>query len=202
MDWTHFEKHWWRKGYSYLLGIDEVGRGALAGPVVVGGVIISQNSELILGVDDSKQLSDKKRRQLDFQIRKQHEQVGIGSASQREIDELGIVAAIELAIHRLLKYFTQLDAIMLDGHFSQAFMSSLHIPAKNYIKGDEKSYVIAAASIVAKVYRDDVLIEDSEKYPEYDWKQNKGYGTKQHRLAIVKHGLCEYHRKSFVQNLV
>jgi ribonuclease HII len=193
------ERSLWKRGFKFLIGIDEVGRGALAGPVVVGGVVLTKESNLIDGVTDSKLIPEKRRKQLAGLIQKSGVQISFGEASNREIDEIGIVAAIELAISRMLLKVGQVDAIILDGHFSETFKDALQLPTYCFVKGDLKSYAIGAASLVAKVYRDDYMMEKDVEYPEYLWKQNKGYGTAQHRKAIESFGLSPLHRTTFIK---
>ncbi|KRQ86966.1 Ribonuclease HII [Caloramator mitchellensis] len=184
------------KQYTYVAGIDEVGRGPLAGPVYAAVVILDKNKR-ILGIKDSKKLSEKAREKIYCEIIEKSVDYSIGIASQSEIDELNILIATKLAMIRAIENlkikpdYLLIDAVKLD----------VEIPQKAIIKGDDLSVSIGAASIIAKVERDRFMKFISEKYPEYKFDENKGYGTKEHIEALKKFGPCELHRKSFIKNL-
>lgn len=181
-----------KKGIKLIAGIDEVGRGPLIGPVVVAAVILPEgytNSE----INDSKKLTEKKREKLYDIIMKDALAVSIGMSSEKEIDEINILEATKKAMKEALNGLkikpehVLIDAVKLD----------IDIPSTSIIKGDAKSISIAAASIIAKVYRDRMLIEMDKEYPMYNLAKNKGYGTKAHVEALYKYGPCKYHRLSF-----
>ncbi len=182
------------KQYSnyVIAGIDEVGRGAFAGPVVVAAVIINQTKNF-RGIEDSKSLSVKKRRELSARIKTDHI-YAIGSATSQEIDALGINRAICIASERALQELPVKPTLVLfDGNYKFA----LSIVKHNIIGGDKKSVSIAAASIIAKQYRDDFMLELGKKYPHYGWERNVGYGTQEHRDALFRHGITQYHRMCY-----
>lgn len=186
-------------GTSVLIaGVDEVGRGALFGPVVAAAVILSEDSIAPLtraGVKDSKKLTPGVRSRLAAEIQAIAIDYKIGWASVKEIDRLNILQATLLAMKRaILKLNPQPELCLIDGNQN---IPHLLIPQQTLIKGDSTSIVIAAASIVAKVWRDQLIIRLAEKYPHYDLKQNKGYGTAKHRQAIQDYGITSQHRQSF-----
>ena len=203
------EKALWQEGRQYVVGVDEVGRGAWAGPVVVGAVMFSPtiSSTTLAGINDSKLLSDKQRRSLVPVIQEQAQACAYGEASVAEIETVGLSKALSLALHRALEQITPIpDFILADANlikislqrdlfYSQSLVES--VPYTSHIRGDSRSISIAAASIVAKVYRDTLMTTYAETYPEYGFDEHKGYGTKQHQLALEKHGCCKLHRKSF-----
>lgn len=179
---------------SYICGVDEVGRGPYAGPVMAGAVILPLNCE-ILYLNDSKKLSEEKRELLYDEIMKKAVSVGIGEVSNKDIDEKGIQWCVYEAMRQaIMKLSVTPDKILVDA----VHIPDISIPQVSIIKGDQKSASIAAASIVAKVTRDRFLIELAGKYPQYGFEKNKGYGTKEHEQAIRKYGMTPYHRKSFV----
>ncbi len=179
-------------GYDYVVGVDEVGRGSWAGPVVVGAFIYERKTGLIQDVNDSKKLTPKKRRLINEELVKQHYLLAKSSVS--EIDKLNILEATKLAINRVIsKVKKKRIVVLLDGYFNYPF----DFECKCITKGDEKHYSIAAASILAKVYRDNLMIELAKKYPHYGFETNVGYGTKKHRLGLEKHGVCNIHRHSY-----
>lgn len=182
------------KQYSnyVIAGIDEVGRGAFAGPVVVAAVIINQSADY-QGIEDSKSLSVKKRQELSARIKKDHV-CAIGSATSEEIDALGINSAICLASERALKTLSLKPTLVL---FDGNYKFELSIEKHNIISGDKKSISIAAASIVAKQYRDDLMIGLARENPQYGWDRNVGYGTKEHLGALAKCGITKYHRRCY-----
>jgi len=187
------ESELYLKGYRYIAGIDEAGRGPLAGPVVASAVILDpdQHPE---GIADSKKLTPAKRESLYEQIRSKAIAVGVGIIGSEDIDRLNILRAslkaMELAVGELSP---SPDFILVDGPFK---ISSAH-PQKAIKFGDSLSPLIAAASIIAKVTRDRLMLEYHEHYPAYNFAKNKGYGTKEHLQALKKHGCCPLHRKSF-----
>ena len=175
-------------------GCDEAGRGCLAGSVYAAAVIFDkdyQNAEL----NDSKQLTDKRRKALREVIQRDALAWAVGIVTEKEIDEINILNASILAMHRALDQLQlRPEAIIVDGN---RFKPYRDIPSQTVVKGDGKYLSIAAASILAKTYRDDYMDKLAEEYPQYDWKSNKGYPTKKHRAAIMEHGLTPYHRRSF-----
>ncbi|RRD94891.1 ribonuclease HII [Clostridiales bacterium COT073_COT-073] len=182
---------------SLVAGVDEVGRGPLAGPVVAGIVILDRSRE-ILYLNDSKKLSDAKRRELAEEIKEKALAYSIGMASQERIDEINILQATYEAMTNAWLGLTVPPDILLN---DAVIIPQIPIRQVAITKGDEKSVSIAAASILAKVTRDDIMLAYDELYPEYQFAKNKGYGTAEHIAAIKKYGLCELHRQSFVRNL-
>ncbi|MEH7084662.1 ribonuclease HII [Neobacillus drentensis] len=187
-----YEHNWRLKGFEMIAGVDEVGRGPLAGPVVAAAVILP-NDFFLAGIDDSKKLSEKKRLEYDSIIRKEAIAFSISMIHAQEIDEMNIYQATKKAMKTAIASldpkpdFLLIDAMKLDIPF----------PSESIIKGDAKSISIAAASIVAKVARDTLMKEISQTYPVYGFQQNMGYGTKEHIEAIKQHGITSYHRKTF-----
>ncbi|MGM0212608.1 ribonuclease HII [Enterococcus sp. AZ109] len=189
---SSFEEEKKGRGFQFIAGIDEVGRGPLAGPVVAAAVILNDNHQ-ILGLNDSKQLSASKREVLVTEIKKHALGIGIGEASAAEIDELNIYQATKVAMQRAIDQLPiQPDCLLID-----AMVLENGLPQEKIIKGDARSVSIAAASIIAKVYRDDLMAEYGLEYPAYGFEQNAGYGTKQHLNAIEKFGVLPIHRKTF-----
>ncbi len=175
-----------------VAGVDEVGRGPLAGPVVAAAVIIDINN-IPDGINDSKKLSKKNRLKISDEIKK-HSIYSIAEASVKEIDEINILQASLLAMKRAIEGLTKKPkTVLVDGKFKP----KANLPMYSIIKGDTQSLSIAASSIIAKVYRDNLMRDFSKKYPEYLWEKNAGYGTKEHLLAIKKCGITPIHRKSF-----
>ena len=176
-----------------ICGIDEVGRGALAGPVVAAAVVLDLDN-IPKGINDSKKLSKSKRNLIYDQIKNTAKDIGIGEASEKEIDNINILQASLIAMSRA---FNQLiispKVALVDGNFSP----QLPCKIKNIIQGDTKSISIAAASIIAKVYRDKLLTSVGKNFPKYNFKNNSGYGTKEHYAAINSFGITIHHRKSF-----
>lgn len=187
------------EGIQSICGIDEAGRGPLAGPVVVAAVIMPKDS-MIEGVNDSKKVSKKKREMLYEEITKEAICYSVGIMDQREIDEINILNAtkkgLTLAIQGLK---VKPDTILVDALTN---IDTCNIPYISIIKGDAKSYSIAAASIIAKVTRDRIMREWDKIYPQYGFEKHKGYGTKMHIEAIKEYGLCPLHRLSFVKNIL
>jgi ribonuclease HII len=175
-------------------GCDEAGRGCLAGPVFAAAVILPPNFCHPF-LNDSKQISEKKRDELRKVIEKEAISFGVASVSPSEIDEINILNASFLAMHRAIDQLAQQpDTLLIDGN---RFNRYKNIPHHCMIKGDARFLSIAAASILAKTYRDEYMLTLHEEHPFYDWKKNKGYPTKAHREAIAQHGITEHHRKSF-----
>lgn len=183
--------------YEYVCGIDEVGRGPLAGPVMAAAVILPKNCD-ILYINDSKKLSPKKREDMAKKIEEIAISIGYGVIDEKIIDEINILnatkRAMKIAIENLSVKpdFCLIDSVKLD---------NVSISQKSFTKGDEKSMSIAAASIVAKVKRDKYMVEISKKYPEYNFEKNKGYGTKEHIYMLKKYGYSDIHRKTFLKFL-
>ena len=184
-------------------GCDEAGRGCLAGSVYAAAVILPPDYQNEL-LNDSKQLTEKKRYQLREIIQRDAVAWAVGVVTAEEIDRINILNASILAMHRALDQLTvRPEAIIVDGNRFKPYFpppSTLHlppIPHTTIVKGDGKYLSIAAASILAKTYRDDYMNQLAEEYPQYDWRSNKGYPTKKHREAIKEYGLTPYHRKSF-----
>lgn len=197
MDWLEFEKAALAKGYKSVCGVDEAGRGPLAGPVCAAAVILPEGV-IIDGVNDSKKLSEKKRESLFDVIREQALSYSIAYATVDEIEEINILNATMLAMRRAIDGLEiKADYAMIDGNK----IPPLDIDAECIVKGDAKSMSIACASILAKVSRDRLLYKYAEEYPMYGFDKHKGYGTKVHREAILKYGPCPYHRKSFLKKL-
>ena len=193
------EKEFFDKGISYIAGIDEAGRGPLAGPVVVATVILRPDS-MIEGVNDSKKVSENKREKLYEIITNEALTYGVGIVGQEEIDEINILQATKKALTESLKQLEiKPNIIMVDALTN---IDTLGVPYKSIIKGDAKCYSIAAASIIAKVTRDRIMREWDKVYPEYGFGSHKGYGTAAHIAAIKEFGACPLHRRSFIKNFV
>lgn len=196
------EQRLWKKGYKGVVGIDEVGRGPFAGPVVAAALMVYPKYQrkivtVFKGLADSKKLSEQKREYF-FQLAFEHPGIawGIGKSSEKEIDKINILEGTKRAMEKAvgaLKKKKSVDYLLLDGNFS--IRSTLW--QKSVIRGDEKIFSCALASVIAKVTRDRIMVKYHEKYPEYGFNTNKGYGTTFHRLVIKKYGLCPIHRRSF-----
>ena len=182
----------------YICGIDEVGRGPLAGPVVAAAVILPKNVDIYY-LNDSKQLSEKKREQLYKEIMEKAVAVGIGFADEKCIDEINILQADYVAMRMALSKLTVKPDILLNDAVT---IPEVTIPQEAIIKGDAKSVSIAAASIVAKVTRDHYMVQMNSVYPGYDFASNKGYGSAKHIEALRNIGPCEIHRRTFIGNFV
>lgn len=189
-----FENRAIAEGFRFIAGVDEVGRGCLAGAVVAAACILDLSKPLPEGLDDSKKISEKKRRQIDEQIRQSAVAFSIAQVEAEEIDEINILQAtkkvMRLAIENLEP---QADFLLIDA----VQLKEINLPQKSIIKGDAISASIAAASILAKNYRDDLMKKLHKTYPEYGFEKHVGYGTKAHFEAIKKHGACPLHRKTF-----
>lgn len=180
--------------YEFEIGCDEAGRGCLSGPVVAAAVILGEKFENNV-INDSKQLSEKKRNSLKSFIEENALYWAIGIVSPKEIDEINILNASFLAMHRAIDQLDcPKDLIIVDGNRFNAYHD---IPHECIVKGDSKYMNIAAASILAKTYRDEYMENIDKEFPEYNWKKNKGYPTKEHRAAIKEYGATIYHRKTF-----
>ena len=189
------EDGFYADGVQVICGVDEAGRGPLAGPVCAAAVILPPHLE-IPGLTDSKKLTDKKRRELFPVIKEQAIAYGIGMASEQEIDEINILQATFLAMQRALdQLHVKPDLALIDGNREKDF----GLPVKTVVKGDSLSMNIAAASILAKVTRDDLMVQLAQTYPQYDFEIHKGYGTKAHYAALREHGPSPIHRMSFLK---
>ena len=183
------------EGYTVICGVDEAGRGPLAGPVCAAAVILPEHLELP-GLNDSKKLSDKKRRELFPLIKEQAIAYGIGLASEKEIDEINILQATYLAMERAMAQLEgKADLALIDGNRAKDF----GLPVKTVVKGDSLSASIAAASILAKVTRDDMMEAYAGEYPGYGFEIHKGYGTKAHYAALTEKGPSPIHRMTFLK---
>lgn len=193
------EKQASQKGYKYICGVDEAGRGPLAGPVCAAAVIFPDDVE-IEGLNDSKKLSEKKREALFDIIKEKAIAYSIAYGTLEEIEKLNILEATYIAMNRAIDGLQiPADYALIDGN---RVPKNIKIPCETVVKGDAKSCSIAAASILAKVTRDRLLLEYDEKYPEYNFKKHKGYGTREHTDLILKYGPCEIHRLSFLKKLL
>ena len=189
------EEGYFSQGVRVICGVDEAGRGPLAGPVCAAAVILPEHLELP-GLTDSKKLTDKKRRELYPIIKEQAIAYGIGFASEQEVDEINILQATFLAMSRALERLNVTpDLALIDGNREKDF----GIPVKTVVKGDSLSANIAAASVLAKVTRDDLMAELAQKYPEYGFEIHKGYGTKAHYAALREYGPSPVHRMTFLK---
>lgn len=191
-----YEKEY--ESHGWICGIDEVGRGPLCGPVVAAAVILPKDSQ-ILYLNDSKKLSEKKREELYDVIMEQAIAVGVGMASPERIDQINILQATYEAMRQAIGSLKVRPALLLNDAVT---IPEVEIPQIPIIKGDAKSVSIAAASIIAKVTRDRMMVEYDRLYPGYDLASNKGYGTKAHMEALRSIGPCEIHRKTFIKNIV
>lgn len=198
MNWIEYEQIAELKGYKAVCGVDEAGRGPLAGPVCAAAVILPPNT-IIDGVNDSKKLSEKKREVLFDVIKETAVSYCIAYASVEEIESVNILNATMLAMKRAVEGLdVKADYAMIDGNR----MPSLDIDGETIVKGDAKSMSIACASILAKVSRDRLLYEYAKEYPQYQFDKHKGYGTAAHREALIKYGPCPYHRMSFLTKIL
>lgn len=189
------EDRFFAEDHSVICGVDEAGRGPLAGPVCAAAVILPRDLE-ISGLNDSKKLSDKRRRELFPIICEQAIAYGIGFASHEEIDQINILQATFLAMRRAIDQLPiRPDLALIDGNRETDF----GLPVQTVVKGDSLSANIAAASILAKVSRDDIMLEMAEEYPGYGFEVHKGYGTKAHYEALTRLGACPIHRMSFLR---
>lgn len=197
MNWIEYEQNAELKGYKAICGVDEAGRGPLAGPVCAAAVILPPDT-VVDGVNDSKKLTEKKREALFDVIKETAVSYCIAYASVEEIESINILNATMLAMKRAVEGLdVKADYAMIDGNK----MPPLDIDGETIVKGDAKSMSIACASILAKVSRDRLLYEYAKEYPQYHFDKHKGYGTAAHREAIIKYGPCPYHRMSFLKKI-
>lgn len=193
-----YEKELYLKGYTLIAGVDEAGRGPLCGPVVAAAVILQKDSH-IAGVNDSKKLSEKKRAELYDKIISEAVAYSVGIVDEKTIDRINILEATRLAMKQAVEGLKVLpEYVLVDAEKKVP----INVPYSPIIKGDAKSESIAAASIIAKVTRDNLMQEEAKKYPEYNFAKNKGYGTRDHILAIKEHGLCPIHRETFCKKFI
>jgi len=193
-----YERALYAKGYEYICGIDEAGRGPLCGPVVAAAVILKKDDH-IEGVNDSKKLSEKKRELLFETIKERAVAYSVGIVDEQTIDKINILEATRLAMKKAVEGLqVKPEYALVDAEKKVP----IDIPYMPIIKGDALSESIAAASIIAKVTRDHMIIELDKEYPQYNFARNKGYGTKEHTDAIKKYGLCKAHRRSFCKKFI
>ncbi len=186
-------------GYKSICGVDEAGRGPLAGPVCAAAVILSPDT-VIEGLNDSKKLTEKKREQLFDVIKEKAVSFSIAFASVEEIEEFNILNATYLAMNRAINSLQiSADFAIIDGN---RIPVGIKVQALPLVKGDMKSMSVAAASVLAKVSRDRLMLEYDKEYPEYRFEKHKGYGTKEHYAAIKENGICSIHRKSFLKGII
>ncbi len=198
IDWLYYENKLREQGFNYVCGVDEAGRGPLAGPVCAAAVILPQDT-IIEGVNDSKKLSEKKREELFDVVIEKSLAYCIAFGSVEEIEEHNILATTMNTMKRAVEGLSiKADYAIIDGNR----LPDLDIPAEYVIKGDAKSMSIAAASILAKVSRDRLMLEYAKEYPQYCFEKHKGYGTKLHNEMILKYGPSEIHRISFLKKLL
>lgn len=190
-----FETELWKEGYAYICGLDEVGRGSFAGPVVVGAVIFPQDVKLPEGIADSKLLKPRQREKLELSIKNKAICWSVAQISVSVINKVGIGKATQMAFRKAIKALEKNpDFVLIDAFYVNHFNRKKQKPIKN---GDKICASISAASIIAKVERDKLMKKLHRKYPEYSFAKHKGYGTKAHQEAIKKYGLSRLHRKSF-----
>ncbi|MBR2371358.1 MAG: ribonuclease HII [Clostridia bacterium] len=195
IDMLQFEKEYISQGKKLVAGIDEAGRGPLAGPVVVASVIMPMDN-IIEGINDSKKLSEKKRNLLFEKIKEVALAYHIEVVDEKVIDEINILNATKLGMKNCIDKLSLVpDVVLID-----AVKIDSDVQTVSIIKGDAKSYSIAAASILAKVYRDNMMLQYDKEYPIYNFAKHKGYGTKAHIDTIKQHGICPIHRRTFVKN--
>jgi ribonuclease HII len=193
--WTTIERELRRTGGALIAGVDEVGRGSLAGPVVACAIVMPPDSRALRGVDDSKMLTPLARERLVSQIIERAVSLGLGAASAREIDRINIYHASTLAMQRALaRLKVSPDHVLIDGRPIRA----LGVEHHGIVDGDDKCFSIACASIVAKVTRDRLMASLARRHPHYSWDHNCGYATRRHIDALQAHGSCAHHRRSFV----
>lgn len=185
------------QGYKFVAGVDEAGRGPLAGPVVAAAVVLKDNEELFIEVNDSKQLNSKKREELYDLIVVNAVSYSVVAVESQKIDEINILQATFLAMQTAIGNLPQVDYLLIDGN---KFVKSA-VPYQTVVKGDGISKSIAAASILAKVSRDRCMLKLDKEFPQYNFAKHKGYPTKEHIAAILKYGICKYHRKSFLTKI-
>ncbi|MCR4693342.1 MAG: ribonuclease HII [Firmicutes bacterium] len=192
------EKRLQKEGYKLIAGVDEAGRGPLAGPVYAAAVILPQDIRLD-GINDSKKLSPKKREELFYEITEKAVCYSIFSVDEKKIDEINILNATHMAMNGAVNSLSKKpDYVIIDGNS----IKGMDTPHETIVKGDAKSISIASASILAKVARDRYITKMAEVYPEYGFEKHKGYGTKEHTDAILKYGVCPIHRKTFLKKIL
>ena len=197
VDMWQIEQDWFDKGYGLICGVDEAGRGPLAGPVCAAAVILPPHAD-IPGLNDSKKLSDKRRRELFPIIKEQAVAYGIGFADHSMIDEINILQATFYAMEQAISQLSvKPDIALIDGNRERDF----GVPVQTVVHGDSLSASIAAASILAKVARDDLMLQMAQEYPQYGFEIHKGYGTKAHYAALEAYGPCPIHRMTFLKKL-
>ena len=193
---SRYENYYFDAGLRYVAGMDEVGRGPLAGPVVACCVVLKKG-DLIEGINDSKKLSEKRRNEIFWEIENKALDIGMGIVDEKTIDRINIAEATKMA---MMEAFNNLkrkpDVLLVD----YVHLDNISCVQESIVKGDEKSISIGAASIVAKVMRDEMMHNYAKEYPEYHFDQNKGYGSKEHFDAIRKYGMCPIHRRSFLKS--
>ncbi|MDZ7766098.1 MAG: ribonuclease HII [Melioribacteraceae bacterium] len=193
-----FDLNFFSNSVKTICGVDEAGRGPLAGPVVAAAVIFDKET-IINGINDSKKINAVKREELYHKIIDNAESFGVGIVDQTKIDEINILNASLLAMKLAVeKLSIKPDLVLIDGN--KSFNSEFE--TKTIVRGDAKSFSIAAASIIAKVTRDKIMLKESENFPHYSWQTNKGYPTKAHIQAIKKFGFCKLHRKTFLTKIL
>ena len=193
------------EGIAYIAGVDEVGRGPLAGPVVTAAVVLPADFD-VLGIDDSKKLSEKRREELYDVITEKALAWGIGMADQQVIDEINILQATKQAMREAIDQADRMLRERTGGSIGRVLLDAvelpgLPVPQESIIKGDAKVLAIAAASIVAKVTRDRMMVRYAEEYPWYAFEKNKGYGTRDHYAGLREHGPCPIHRRTFLKKM-
>ena len=194
-----FEKAAALSGFSCICGVDEAGRGPLAGPVCAAAVILPEGA-VIEGLDDSKKLTEKKRERLYDIIKETAVAYSVAYGTLEEIETVNILEATYFAMNRAIEGLNvKPDFALIDGN---RVPCGIKIPCETIVKGDSKSMSVAAASVLAKVTRDRLMLEYDKKYPEYNFKKHKGYGTKEHTELIKQYGPCEIHRLSFLKNIL
>ncbi len=196
---TKLEQKLWGEGYHIVVGIDEVGRGPLAGPVAAGAVVIRPDTEILELVRDSKTLSEKQRNEVYGEIKEKVWGYGVGMVSEREIDEIGIQSAVQKAMVLALEHVERMierkaEYLLIDGTNVELLGE---YPTMKISKGDLHHYSISAASVLAKVDRDNLMIKYAKQFPNYGFERNMGYGTKEHMDALKKFGPCKIHRRSY-----
>ncbi len=198
MEMKETEEKYRRQDLNLIAGVDEVGRGPLAGPVVSCGIILTSDCG-ILHINDSKKISAEKRKALFEELKKSAVSVAVGVVSPETIDDVNILNATKKSMYLALEQLDPSPQVVL---IDAVRLEDLDIIQESVIKGDEKCYSIAAASIVAKVVRDKIMEDYHEEYPQYNFLSNKGYGTKEHLEAIKRYGLSPIHRRSFCKNFI
>ena len=198
MDELTYEREYFSRGYTAVAGVDEVGRGPLAGPVVCAAVILPLEEEKrIRGIDDSKKLSPKRRKELAERIKETARAYSIAEVDAQTIDEINILQATRLGMKRAIEGLgVPPDFVLTDGNMTLDILP----PQRSIVKGDALVCSIGAASIIAKVYRDELMQKFAEEFPGYGFEKNVGYGTKQHISAIKEVGICRIHRRTFIKN--